>query len=106
MTRLCLAVAAVSAKKGGAASKIKKIMLDSKKAKRTAALQPVKQALGRGAECRPESPPRPRGPWQSGLALEPLLSPLPRVGTMRQPPDCQRFNTADPGRGAGQHRGW
>ena len=58
MTRACLAVAAVSAKKGGAASKIKKTMLDSKKAKRTAALQRVRRALGRSAECRPESPPR------------------------------------------------
>lgn len=44
MTRACLAVAAPSAKKGGAASKIKKTTLDSKKAKRSAALLRVTSA--------------------------------------------------------------
>ena len=53
MTRACLAVAAVSAKKGGAASKIKKTMLDSKKAKRTAALQRVRRALACGHQAPP-----------------------------------------------------
>tara|TARA_B100000780_G_C20924893_1_gene368580 strand:+ start:438 stop:626 length:189 start_codon:yes stop_codon:yes gene_type:complete len=62
VTRACLAVAAPSAKKGGAASKIKKTTLDSKKAKRSAALPRVRKALDRSPECRPESPPRARGP--------------------------------------------
>eukprot|EP00964_Phaeocystis_antarctica_P012987 scaffold7115_cov59-Phaeocystis_antarctica.AAC.2 len=53
-------------------------MLDSKKAKRTAALQRVRRALGR------HQVPWQRDPWQSGLALEPLILPLPRTPVVVQ----------------------
>ena len=70
MTRACLAVAAPSAKKGGAASKIKKTTLDSKKAKRSAALPRVRQAL----DPQPRVPPGVAAKGAPGVAERPGLA--------------------------------